>query len=436
MDYPLWLGSTLAGGVVIGVVAIVHVIIAHFAIGAGFVIIAAETTGHRRGDPAFVEFARRHSYLLLLLSVVLGTLTGVGIWFTIGLVSPVGTSMLIHTYVWGWAIEWVFFIIEIAAALIYYDTWNRISDRLHMKVGWLYFFAAWFSMVIINGIISFMLTPGHWLETGAFWDGFLNPSYFPSLFFRTALSVLLGAVFGMVVVSRMKRHDAGSRARLTRWLGMMGIAATVVLFVSLRWWVAVIPEDAASLFSSPGALYHGTWRLIEWSAVITGILLVVLVIMPKANWLPVAGALVVAAATYFGGWERIREASRKPYLIYEYMFSNGIRVAEVETLNREGILSRAPWALVRPDGEQPSVGEAVYRAQCKSCHTIDGYNAIRPLVEGFDHWTLDGIFSVLDQNPAMPPFVGTEEERMQLARYLAEVGGMPPEDPLENGGRR
>ena len=38
----------------------------------------------------------------MLLTLVFGAITGVGIWATIGLVSPHGTSALIHGYVWGW----------------------------------------------------------------------------------------------------------------------------------------------------------------------------------------------------------------------------------------------------------------------------------------------------------------------------------------------
>jgi len=45
---------------------------------------------------------------------VVGAVTGVGIWFTIGLIAPEATSNLIHTFVWVWAIEWVFFLVEAA----------------------------------------------------------------------------------------------------------------------------------------------------------------------------------------------------------------------------------------------------------------------------------------------------------------------------------
>ena len=64
--------------------------------------------------------------MLILVSTVFGAISGVGIWVVAGLISPAAISALIHTFVWGWAIECVFFILEIVAALIYYTTWDRI----------------------------------------------------------------------------------------------------------------------------------------------------------------------------------------------------------------------------------------------------------------------------------------------------------------------
>ncbi len=101
-----------------------------------------------------------------------------GIWFIIGLLNPKATEVLIHNFVWGWAIEWTFFVIEILAAILYFYGWKRMSAKGHMTLGWIYFGAAWLSLVVINGIITFMLTPGAWIEadTGAgLLGGLLQP---------------------------------------------------------------------------------------------------------------------------------------------------------------------------------------------------------------------------------------------------------------------
>jgi hypothetical protein len=177
VDYPIW-NLAFGGGVLIGIVAITHVLVSHFAIGGGFAIAFVETLAVRRRDPALRGLAKRSSLMLILVSTVFGAISGVGIWVTIGLVQPAATSALIHNYVWGWAAEWGFFILEVATALAYYATWEKVRPRTHLLIIWLYFFAAYMSLVVIQGIISFMLTPGRWLETPVLGRIF-NPSYLP-----------------------------------------------------------------------------------------------------------------------------------------------------------------------------------------------------------------------------------------------------------------
>ena len=126
------------------IVAVTHVIVSHFAIGGGLIIAVTETLAVRRGDDELRDLARRSSLVLILVSTVFGAISGVGIWVVTGLISPAAISALIHTYVWGWAIEWVFFFVEIVAALVYY-TAGRSSKRTHLMVVWIYFVAAYLS---------------------------------------------------------------------------------------------------------------------------------------------------------------------------------------------------------------------------------------------------------------------------------------------------
>src|SRR5512146_247616 len=119
MFYPQWEVPVIGGGMVIAIIAIVHVLVAHFAVGAGLFIAFTETRLARRENPVLKDFLGRFGRFLVLLSFVFGALTGVGIWFSIGLVSPRATSILIHNYVWGWAAEWGLFVIEIAAGYVY-----------------------------------------------------------------------------------------------------------------------------------------------------------------------------------------------------------------------------------------------------------------------------------------------------------------------------
>ncbi|PKN47424.1 MAG: cytochrome C, partial [Deltaproteobacteria bacterium HGW-Deltaproteobacteria-16] len=125
MNYPVWQLAFSGGGLLIALIAVLHVYISHFAIGGGLFLVLTEMKGYREGSQPILDYTRQHTKFFLLLTLVLGAITGVGIWFTIALIAPAATSILIHNFVFGWAIEWVFFLGEIVSILIYYQTFGR-----------------------------------------------------------------------------------------------------------------------------------------------------------------------------------------------------------------------------------------------------------------------------------------------------------------------
>lgn len=440
MDYPIW-DIAMGGGVLMGIVAITHVIVSHFAIGGGLLIAVTETLSVKRNDPEMRDLAKRSSLVLILFSTVFGAISGVGIWVVAGLISPAAISALIRNFVWGWAIEWVFFFVEIVAALIYFGTWNKISKRAHVMVIWIYFIAAYLSLVIINGIVSFMLTPGKWLETGAFWDGFFNPTYFPSLVLRTGIVILMAVAF-MVWPARKAADEA--RVRLNRYLGKWAVAGALISYAGYRWWEAALPDTVRSLFLGKGALLDGlamTRHEVMWSVAVFLVLSIIfLLLMPRmAKVIPLV-LITIAAFSFFGTYERLREGTRKPFIIHDYMFSNGVLVKEVGELNEKGMLSKARWAARVPATDSVEMGRQVFDAQCRSCHTIDGYLSIRELAPEDPDMMYSILYALYDQGemftalepgeavamgdlnyPFMPPFVGTEEEMEALVDFIASL---------------
>jgi mono/diheme cytochrome c family protein len=367
-----------------------------------------------------------------------------------GLISPATISALIRTYVWGWAIEWVFFIVEIVAALVYFATWDRISKRAHLLVIWIYFVAAYASLVVINGIITFMLTPGDWLQTHSFWDGFFNPTYWPSLLLRSGIAILIAAAF---MLFPAWRGSALARPRLARYLGWWLAAGVFVAYAGYRWWEAALPESIQSMFlgAAPvlGALAD-TRQFLLWS--ITAVLVLGAVFLLAApRWArPVTAVLVMLAAfAFFGGYERLREGVRKPFLIHDYMFSNGLRVDQIESINENGMLGTSRWAALVPEDDEIERGRQIFRTQCASCHTLDGYQGIRELLPDDPDMAMGVLFVMYEQGgayasaqpaepvnkteldyPFMPPFVGTEDEMADLASYLA---GLATDDNAVTG---
>jgi len=379
MDYPIW-SSGLGGGVLMAWVAITHVIVSHFAIGGGLLIVVTETLAVKRADYEMRELARRASLVLILVSTVFGAISGVGIWVVAGLISPGAISALIHNYVWGWAIEWVFFVLEIVAALVYYTTWDKISKGAHLLVGWLYFIGAYMSLVVINGIIAFMLTPGRWLETHAFWDGFFNPTYWPSLVLRTGIVILMAVAF---MLWSAYKASPDRRPDLVRYLGWWFFGGALLSYAGYRWWETVLPDTVTALFLGEAPTLAGlaaTRSFTLWSlAIALAVCVLALLLAPRFARGVTAIVLMATAFGFFGGYERLREGTRKPFLIHSHLFSNGLLVSQIDEINKVGISAHSGWvALGDPSPE--ALGARIFAAECSSCHTLDGYQSIREVL--------------------------------------------------------
>jgi len=430
LDYPIR-ELAMGGGILIAVVAILHVVVSHFAVGGGLVLAVLETASVKRQDRPMRDLVKRSSMILLLLSTVFGAISGVGIWFTIGVVHPAATSSLIHTFVWAWAAEWAFFLLEVVTALAWVATWDKVSPRTHLLLIRLYAFAAFMSLVVIQGILGFMLTPGTYPATHSVLDGFLNPTYLPGVLFRTGVCLLLASAW--MAFAALREPDRAARARLSRVLGGVGVLGLGVAAAGWLVWERALPEPVQRLFLGEKPLLASlatgrahTFRIFLVAAVLA--LLVTLV--PRLQSWPVAVLALLAGAGLLAGYERVREGVRKPFVIAEQMFSNGVLVSEIDALNEKGILSKAVWAAKEAGGREVPMGEAVFRAECAACHTRDGYLGIRKIASGMDADFAAMFLTALRDDGARwkPPFVGTDEERDALARWLATLDGPQVEE--------
>ena len=421
MNYPIWYLPDTGGGLLIAIIAITHVFVSHFAVGGGLYLIFAELKGYRENNQAILDFTKEHAKFFLLLTMVFGSISGVGIWFIVSLVSPSGVSLLVHNFVFGWAAEWVFFLTEIVAAFVYFYTFGRMDKDTHIKVGWIYFISAWLSLFLINGIIGFMLTPGAWLENHNFWSGFFNPTFFPSLFFRSCIAFLMAGVFALLTTSFLK--DAVLRKTMTLFSGKWALTSLIGSAVAGYWYLAVLPEPARDLVlgKSPTITTFVKTGLYSM-AVLLVFLLLLTVIKPAFNKKPVALLIFCAAFVYFGSFEWIREAARRPYVVNEVLYTNNIYKKDVERLSENGFLSEAKWKVHSKltVENQLEVGRDLYILQCYSCHTLEGINnPLAPKTKAMSYQAMTHYLkSTIKQRPFMPPFVGTDEEAMALAAYL------------------
>jgi mono/diheme cytochrome c family protein len=127
---------------------------------------------------------------------------------------------------------------------------------------------------------------------------------------------------------------------------------------------------------------------------------------------------------------------RKPYVIGRWMFSNGVRVPYVSRIDTEGYLAHTNWVWNGSDSSY-SRGEAIFRGECGSCHTLNGYRPLAKLLAGRDRANIGNFIAMLhDYKPDspyrrfMPPMVGTAQDVADLTDYLnAQVNPPAPSAP-------
>lgn len=436
--YPVVDLGPLMKGMVIGGLGIFHVFLAQFAIGGGMLLSYLQWL-HMRGH---CQLARRFSdgyfKVLVLVSFVLGAVTGVAMWFTSIQISPRTIGVMVHEFHWVWATEWSFFCLEVVAGYLFYRYGPRLPDLARLRLLLLYAFASWMSLFWINGILSWQLTPGDWLASRSVWDGFFNPGFLPSLIFRTVSSAAIASLAACVLVNL-----AGGFSRKERE-NLVAICARPLVLMLLMpllggWYLGSMPPASRSWATGGSVPMTMFLTMAVGSSVLIGLYAVVGIIRQR---LYVNGAtsllLLVLAFVATAGGEFVREGVRKPFTIREYLYSNAISRDGVAALREQGSVTADPYPLIDQHtypSPQLVTGAKVFRAQCSVCHTLEGVNAV---VELAATWSLDQRRLNLSQlqrtKPFMPPFAGTPEELESLVQLIGWIEAGRPEvwEPSED----
>lgn len=448
MHYPFWYVPGLTSPMLIALIAVLHVYVSQYAVGGGLILAAETRHAYRTNNSDMLGYLRSHTWFFILLTVVYGAITGVGIWWTIGLASPLATEALIHIFVFGWAIEWITFVIEIVAAFIFFYYWGRLAARTHQTIGWLYAGAAWISLVLITGITAFMLNSGSWPAQGGFWRAFFNPQTLPQILARTGGSILLAALYFYLHASFSLRdnHDLCClvESRIARY-AMYG--AALVILGGAGWYLSVPASGQAALV---GASVLNLLQLLIFA--ITAIVFVMMYAGPYRNpgWLNPGFAILFfgLGLAAVGTGEFIREAVRKPYIVYDVVYGHGVYPNEIAQLQQDGFAQGGIWTrawvasnypeLIDSQGkidgarllslsasDQREIGRMLFMYHCNDCHAVDGYSGVAALARGWTPEMVELMVRDLDQfHYFMPPWSGTDAEARVLALYLESV--IPP----------
>jgi cytochrome bd-type quinol oxidase subunit 1 len=435
----------------IAVISVVHVLVSHYAVGGGLFLAVEVGYAYRTKNRAYLDYLHRHAAFFILLTVVFGAITGVAIWWTIGLASPLATEWLIRIFVFGWATEWVFFVVELAAAFLFYYYWGRLSEKTHVTIGWIYALAAWISLVLITGITAFMLNPGNWLNDHSFWSAFFNPEFLPQTIARTGGALLLSSLYVYLHASLCIK-DAKMRDMIGMRSARPALLGAILITLGGLGWYYFLPDSAKDAIASAAVLNV----LVVLIFALTVVVFFLLYLGPYKNpgWLSpgFAISLFLFGLAAFSTGEFIREAVRKPYVSYNVVLGNQILPDEVAKMQKRGYLECGIWTkefvkkyhpdlteegridlppatlAALPPAERIALGEVLFQYHCNDCHAAKrGYSAVGPLLQGKPRELVLSMVKDLHKTQFfMPPWCGTPEEAELMTDYLMDLAPKSP----------
>jgi mono/diheme cytochrome c family protein len=437
--YPTWFEPMVGSGWIIGLIATFHVLASHTSVGAAIFFAVLATIAYRQNRPELLDFIKRYGLFLLIFSYVLGSITGPGIWFSTTVASPRGISALIHSFVWIWAAEWVFFVIEVIGVYLIVYLVGRVDQKTHLRITIIFGLASYTTMLIIIGILSFMMWPGKesWFAQGGYLYGFYGSNTFAHLAMRTAFMFTMTAVVGGIVAGSIQ--DLEFKQYIVRRLALLGIVSSLIGALLLQWYLATLPEYALLVMENRLPDYFVPALLSVLGAIL--VYFVATLLAPRYLFSAVAGVMAVALLV-FGLWpeEVARESIRKPYVAGQYVYSNqviardvpGLGIhSEIPLLEEKGFLGThvfLPDELreVTPENQR-EVGHALALVACSNCHSLTS-TGIRPLASYFGGNTdvaliktyLLGALST-GNTLYMPKIPLTDVEAEALAVYLAAL---------------
>ncbi len=447
MDLPVFHLDFLNNRMLIAIIAVLHVVVNHgMAVGGMPLVAYLERRGVRRGDPRWDGLALRLLTVFFIITTTVGALTGVGIWLSASLVNPYAIGSLIRVFFWTWFTEWLVFVTEVVLILFYYLTWTKWTGdrkRAHVKLGLGLSIASWVTMALIVSILSFMMDPGSWHGDRTLLSGMFNPLYLPQLAFRTPLAMVMAGTFALPVLLWTTERGTALRSEAVQAVSRWTLAWIAPCLLGGWWYAHSVPD--AMRANLPVALLTQAlegWATTALWALGGACLAIALVMLWGAlrparlhRWGYIAPSLLAIAL--LGTFERVREFVRKPYAIAGYLYSNGFREDDYPLLQRDGLLAHATYTTVRRitlDNELEA-GREVFNLACTRCHTVNGINGIRGLLDAMysnrdaqgyaQPWQRESIASYItvmhNARPFMPPFPGSEREVQALAAWLASL---------------
>lgn len=450
MDIPLFHLDWLNNRMLIALIATIHALINH-SLAVGFLPLMAwlENKGVMNSGPTEITDAKwdkmvyKMMWTAFIITTTIGAMTGVGIWFSVSLVSPNSIASLIRVFYYAWFVEWTVFVTEVVLILIYFLTWKNANKSIkaktrHIKFGWYLSVFSWVTMAIIVSILGFMMDPGNWKNDKNLITAFTNPLYIPQLLYRTPLAMVLGGTLALFLASVFTNRGDEIRTKAFKLISKWILCWLPFAVAGSVYYFKVIPEtQLANMNVAIGTQAFQQWYDIMWKVILgaTSIILITAILglwKPKMLRAPFLALTLLFALAFMGLFERVREFIRKPYIISGYMYSNLLRAEDYPLYKKDGILKWATYSSTPVITKENKIeaGRNVFMLACSRCHTTQGVNSVVDVFDKmygstgkpFDETMMKNYISNLHSARAyMPPFPGNKKEIDAIVAYIKQL---------------
>lgn len=226
----------------IGFLGIFHTSVASLAIGFAFIVTIFQIVGYRRRDIRFDTLAKRVQLWHVCIYNI-GTINAIGLVFALSGLYPQFWSQIFTQFFWTMMLEELLFFMLATTLTLHYFFWETMwgHKKLHIFMGALLTPMFFLQFFIINGMSSYMLTPGFAEEQVSLWSGtaailgwdklaFYNPTFLMLTLHRTAANFAYGGFFVAAVCGiwiYMQQED-----KLKRWYEIGGRLVFKIAFTS------------------------------------------------------------------------------------------------------------------------------------------------------------------------------------------------------------
>lgn len=230
IDIPI-IGARTA----IWIVAQLHLFFAAFVLGAPIFVVVSEYLGVRTKDSRYERLAKE---TMKVVAIAYGFTAIFGAMFAFLLMGPYQSfsNELFKDFFPVFGIYGLFILLESILMYTYWYTWDSLAQRkrFHISLGVTLNIIGTLSMVLMNAVGSFMLTPPESVETASLWSMINNASWTGLNLHRFIANLTFGgfivALFAafMFLTSRKKEDRA-----FYDWMGFIGNFIGVATLLAL-----------------------------------------------------------------------------------------------------------------------------------------------------------------------------------------------------------